>query len=72
MLSIHTSSVHPIPFCTLLIWFYIVLEHAHIINNDINTMGTNYWICQKDQQVEFTYESELYYFFSQNMYKLIT
>ena len=35
MLSIHTSSVHPIPFRTLLIQFHIALEHARIINNDI-------------------------------------
>ena len=45
MLSIHTSGVHSIPFRMLLIRFHIALEHAHIINNDINTMGANYWIC---------------------------
>ena len=45
MSSIHTSGVYPIPFRMLLIWFHIVLEYAHIINNDINTTGAIYWIC---------------------------
>ena len=59
MLSIHSSGVHPIPPS---IWLHIVLEHACIINSDINTMVN----LLKDRQVEFIYESELHYFFSQN------